>query len=427
MRPRHERFGLVLGAIGVGVASAVAGWTGVAIALAAWAGWGWWQEKRRRYEAETALARVEAHQRASRHDRAQQANDLTRLQTLLSDVPVAIVWVRSGMVQWANQTACTWLALRPARHLGQPVVWFLPDTTCWSEAVRAGANGVTKRVQIAQRTFTWRLCWFAHTDTPDSGLLWIEDATERERVVAMRRDFVANVSHELRTPLTVLIGAIETLAERDFPLEPAQRSELIAQCAREAKRMLRLVGDLLQLAELESGAPPAFDWLAVAALIDEAAELAWTLAPEGLTVAVSLPDSLASAQLNGDEAELATALRNLVSNAVRYTPAPGTVTIGVTVEGEALALWVDDTGIGIPEEHLPRLTERFYRVDRARSRASGGTGLGLAIVQQIAERHGARLVITSEVGKGSCFCLLFPPKRWRIPAGAQSGRNANQQ
>ncbi|BBD76366.1 ATP-binding protein [Hydrogenophilus thermoluteolus] len=427
MRPRHERFGLVLGAIGVGVASVVAGSTGAAIAVAAVAGWGWWQAQRRCHEVETALARAEAEQAASQRDRAQQANDLSQLLALLSDVPVAIVWVRAGMVQWANQTACTWLALRPARHLGQPVVWFLPDTTCWSEAVRAGANGVTKTVQIGQRTFEWRLYWFAHTDTPESGLLWIEDATERQRVAAMRRDFVANVSHELRTPLTVLIGGLETLAERDFPLEPAQRSELIAQCEREAKRMLRLVRDLLQLAELESGAPPAFEWISVAALIDEAAELAWTLAPEGLTVTVALPEPLATAQLHGDEAELATALRNLVSNAVRYTPAPGRVTIGATAQGDALVLWVEDTGIGIPEEHLPRLTERFYRVDRARSRASGGTGLGLAIVQHVAERHGARLAITSEVGKGSCFRLDFPRPRWRVTTVAHNERNENQQ
>jgi two-component system phosphate regulon sensor histidine kinase PhoR len=165
----------------------------------------------------------------------------------------------------------------------------------------------------------------------------------------------------------------------------------------------------------------------VAALIDEAAELAWTLAPEGLTVTVALPEPLATAQLHGDEAELATALRNLVSNAIRYTPAPGRVTIGVTAHRDALALWVEDTGIGIPKEHLPRLTERFYRVDRARSRASGGTGLGLAIVQHVAERHGARLAITSEVGKGSCFRLDFPRQRWRVTTVAHNERNENQQ
>lgn len=346
------------------------------------------------------------------------------MRAWLAQAPVALVEVGGGNVVWANATARAWLLLDPERHTGQPILWFLPYPSWWA-AVRQTPNGMTATWQRDGSTLVWRLRWLGSDATERAdGLLWIEDWTERQRVEAMRRDFVANVSHELRTPLTVLIGALETLAERDFPLDPTTRSELLAQCDRYARQMERLVGDLLQLAELEGGKPPAKQWVPVADLLEEAAAIAEALAPPDLAIEPVLPPELQEGALYADPDEIACSLRNLVSNAVRYTPPPGRVTIGVAEVAGGVELFVADTGIGIAPEHLPRLTERFYRVDRARSRASGGTGLGLAIVRHIADRHGAELVIASTVGQGSRFALRFPVKGWRT---AQSGWNENQQ
>ncbi len=388
------------------------GVTGLGWGLAAVAALGWLRSFRRQRlcDRSTAVGSV-----LSKSAPTKEQEQLDRWLRVLDAAPVALVEVRSGGVLWANTTARQWLTLDPQRHAGRPVLWFLPYPSWWEE-VRKSSDGMTAAWQRDGITIVWRLRWLGQSSgSGDDGVLWIEDWTERQRVEAMRRDFVANVSHELRTPLTVLIGALETLSERDFPLDPQLRSDLIAQCERQGQQMLRLVRDLLQLAELEGGARPIKGWVVIAELIDEAVEVGIALAPEGLNVATELPESLVSAELYADADEIASALRNLVTNAVRYTPPPGKVTIGATERDGRLILYVADTGIGIAEEHIPRLTERFYRVDRARSRASGGTGLGLAIVRHIADRHEALLSITSALGKGSRFALEFPARGWRQP------------
>jgi len=392
------------------------GVTGLGWGVAAVAALGWLSASRRQRLSDRSAAEGRTLSNLAPTNEQQQ---LDRWLRLLDAAPVALVEVQRGGVLWANATARQWLALDPQRHAGRPVLWFLPYPSWWEE-VRKSRDGMTGAWQRDGEPIVWRLRWLGQSSGSDvDGVLWIEDWTERQRVEAMRRDFVANVSHELRTPLTVLIGALETLSERDFPLDPQLRSDLIAQCERQGQQMLRLVRDLLQLAELEGGAPPAKGWVTVVELIDEACEVGAALAPEGLTVTAELPESLASAELYADATEIASALHNLVSNAVRYTPPPGEITIGATERDGRLVLFVADTGIGIAEEHIPRLTERFYRVDRARSRASGGTGLGLAIVRHIADRHEALLSITSALGKGSRFALEFREGTWRQRAGAR--------
>jgi two-component system phosphate regulon sensor histidine kinase PhoR len=254
-------------------------------------------------------------------------------------------------------------------------------------------------------------------------LLITRDVTESTRVEQMRRDFVANVSHEIRTPLTVVAGFVETLLEMDLPAD--ERRRCLEMVRRQTGTMQRLVEDLLTLATLEATTlPPATEPVAVEPLLQ--AVLADVRALSGGRHALVL-ETASNAGLRGSPTELDSAIRNLLTNAVRYTPDGGTITASWRViDGEGV-ISVRDTGIGIAAEHLPRLTERFYRVDRGRSRETGGTGLGLAIVKHVAQRHHARLEIVSRVGAGSTFLLRFPPSRVapaataRTPAPADPG------
>jgi two-component system phosphate regulon sensor histidine kinase PhoR len=228
----------------------------------------------------------------------------------------------------------------------------------------------------------------------------------------MRRDFIANVSHELKTPLTVVTGFVETL--QDLDLEPRQRGRYLGLMADQARNMRRLVDDLLALSALESEPNPLHDdEFAVVPLLLEVAAEARALSQGQHAIAVEVGEA---ATIVGHRDELASAFGNLVSNAVRYTPPSGTITLRWQVESDGSGRFaVTDTGIGIAPEHIPRLTERFYRVDRSRSRATGGTGLGLAIVKHVLLRHQADLEITSAPGQGSTFAVRLPARRVRPP------------
>ncbi|MGA9961939.1 MAG: phosphate regulon sensor histidine kinase PhoR [Azonexus sp.] len=240
----------------------------------------------------------------------------------------------------------------------------------------------------------------------DRRLMQIKDVTQFDRLDRMRRDFVANVSHELRTPLTVLAGYLETLQEIDVDRDERQR--YLGLMAEQSRRMQAIVQDLLTLSSIESAPPPANDIVDMASLIDKLRRDAEALSAGRHVIIV---DSDGHGDLRGSELELTSALGNLVSNAVRYTPAGGSVRISwkATLQGAEFA--VEDSGIGIDSMHIPRLTERFYRVDRGRSRDAGGTGLGLAIVKHSLNRHQAQLEITSTPGIGSRFAARFPAAR----------------
>lgn len=252
-------------------------------------------------------------------------------------------------------------------------------------------------------------------------LLLARDITALEQAEAMRRDFVANVSHEIRTPLTVLAGFVETL--QNLPLEEDERKRYLELMAQQAERMQHLVEDLLTLSRLEgSPLPSNNDWVSVAHLLQRCENEA-----RGLSVALTrkhakphvlnFPDEQSLRQagdLAGASAELHSAFSNLLANAMRYTPAGGLIEVRWELLADGAARFsVKDSGAGIDEKHVSRLTERFYRVDRSRSRDTGGTGLGLAIVKHVLQRHGARLSIRSELGQGSEFAVTFPPSRVR--------------
>ena len=259
-------------------------------------------------------------------------------------------------------------------------------------------------------------------------LMLSRDITQLEQADAMRRDFVANVSHEIRTPLTVLVGFVETL--QTLPLEEAERARYLGLMAQQARRMQHLVQDLLTLSRLEGSALPGLDhWTGVAQLLQrceqEARTLSAQITPAGVPAQqLVFPHAGQLARcgaLAGNPEELHSALSNLISNAVRYTPPGGSITVDWQPQPDGGARFVvRDSGPGIAPEHLPRLTERFYRIDRSRSRDSGGTGLGLAIVKHSLQRHGAQLHISSVLGQGSEFSALFPAGRLRAATGAAS-------
>jgi two-component system phosphate regulon sensor histidine kinase PhoR len=238
-------------------------------------------------------------------------------------------------------------------------------------------------------------------------LVLVRDVTREARLESMRKDFVANASHELRSPLTVLSGYLETLAN-ESGIDPSLRGPLL-EMRRQALRMTRIVQDLLELSRLESS-----DTVASAQPIDVPAlmaQLRQDVLARSVHPAQVQVHADSSTRLLGDEVQIHSAFANLVDNAAKYTSAEGSVQIRWWTDTQGGHFSVADTGIGIAPEHIPRLTERFYRVDAGRSRATGGSGLGLAIVKHVLQRHEAMLSIESEEGRGSRFTCHFPPER----------------
>ncbi|MEO0915825.1 MAG: ATP-binding protein [Pseudomonadota bacterium] len=245
-------------------------------------------------------------------------------------------------------------------------------------------------------------------------LISFEDRTHVEEAFQMRRDFVANVSHELRTPLTALMGFIETLggAARD---DPEARGRFLTIMEKEAGRMNRLVGDLLSLSRVEADErirpTKAVDLTAlVSSVLHSLSPMAVN---EGIRLQTNIPNG--ALMIPGDADQLSQVITNLVENAIKYSPSGSDVSVSINQESnhpvlrqDAVEMSVEDEGEGIDEIHIPRLTERFYRIDAHRSREMGGTGLGLAIVKHIVNRHRGRLRIQSELGKGSRFSVILP-------------------
>lgn len=249
---------------------------------------------------------------------------------------------------------------------------------------------------------------------PARSIVVTRDITQRERLDAMRRDFVANVSHELRTPLTVIKGFLEAFEDASGDLDPVRRNHLHLMME-QSERMHRLIEDLLMLSRLESESPNQEDVVDIAQVVGEVADEARTLSAGRHRISVHVVPT----SVRGSRDELRSAFGNLVSNAVRYTPEGGSIDLDWRIEAGGGRFRVVDSGIGIGPEHMPRLTERFYRVEKSRSRETGGTGLGLAIVKHVLARHEGRIDIASELGKGSTFTAWLPRSRFAgFPQGA---------
>jgi two-component system phosphate regulon sensor histidine kinase PhoR len=248
----------------------------------------------------------------------------------------------------------------------------------------------------------------------DQKLLLLRDVTERIRLGKIRRDFVANASHELRSPLTVINGYLDAIADDESI--PNSWKNPVAQMRAQAARMRQMLGELLELSRLESAGPSKSDEsVDVQELIENSIQAFGGHA----YVANIVVDATSTAKLRGNRAEIETVIVNLLSNALRYTPTDGEITVSWRSGSEGADLTVADTGEGIDPEHIPRLTERFFRIDKGRSREDGGVGLGLAIVKHVLARHEAELTVTSELGVGSEFRCHFPAKRLVVPDPAQ--------
>jgi len=316
-------------------------------------------------------------------------------------LPDAVVVVdrNSQRIQWFNEAAGTLLGLRHPGDLGAPVVERLQPMPLahWlsggrnAEPMLDMPSPVDDRLRLNLRLIPY---------SDDHWLLVARDVSKLLQLEQVRRDFVANVSHELRTPLTVVHGYLDMLDPEDFP----DSGPMIAEMRKQSQRMTQLVEDLLTLSRLESQEHANEESIAMAPMLATLRREAEAHSQGRHRIEVH---DEADCDLVGSNKELHSAFSNLVTNAVRYTAAGGTIRIRFAREGDGAVLSVRDSGYGIPAHHLPRITERFYRVSSSRSRESGGTGLGLSIVKHVLGLHQARLEIESEVGKGSTFSCHF--------------------
>jgi two-component system phosphate regulon sensor histidine kinase PhoR len=357
--------------------------------------------------------------RALARGQARVQESAARLEALLAALdalPVGIVLLDGeGRIVFCNAAAASHFGLDRARDLNQHVVHLVRDPAfiAWYEqpagaplelAGHADAPGHPVRLVVQRQPYG-----------KDRLLLLSTDVTAQRQTEAMRRDFVANVSHEIRTPLTVLAGFVETLQNLDLAAD--ERAHYLSLMAQQAARMQALVADLLTLSRLEGSPPPGLSVRAdlqelTAQCAAEARALSARLHGAGAQrIDVDAPDF----DLAGAASELRSAMGNLLTNAVRYSGAQGRITARWSRDADGGARFeVADNGPGIAPEHLPRLTERFYRIDRSRARnpdGEGGTGLGLSIARHVAERHGGALQIISAPGQGSRFALLLPQAR----------------
>lgn len=361
---------------------------------------------------EDIFADIYQHQRRLNRNQAQISSALDRFRHAASALPDGVVLLNSeDKIEWCNPPAETQLGLLLSKDTGQPITYlvrhadfiaYLQDHD-YSEPIKLKSwrnPDITLEIQLV----------------PFGGkqkLLICRDITKMEKLDTMRRDFIANVSHELRTPLTVVGGFLETLMDMEGAIPETTRN-YFTMMHDQTSRMRRLIEDLLALSQLESGVTvPQDNEIDMTSLLNILTHEAQSLSHGKHTITL---DAVTDVNISGAVEELHSALGNLVSNAVRYTPEGGHIQLGWKLRGKDAVFSVQDDGIGIEQKHIDRLTERFYRVDRSRSRGTGGTGLGLSIVKHILGRHQAKLEIESALGKGSTFRVVFPESRIRLKA-----------
>jgi two-component system phosphate regulon sensor histidine kinase PhoR len=355
--------------------------------------------------------RLQKLQRRQKASRSELTSALEQFEHAAQAVPDAMIILNgSEQIEWCNPASRKYMGLDCERDRGQFIRYLMRQAHFleFLDAEDFSRPLVCKSPVNREVSLALQLVPFGD----GKKLLVARDITELERVDAMRRDFIANVSHELRTPLTVVGGFVETLADSPVALPVSESRRYYELMLDHTRRMQHLLDDLLTLSRLESEEH---------ALKEEdvnVTDMARALEAEAESLSrgrhrVHL-ELASDAGLRGNLQEIRSALGNLVSNAVRYTPEGGSVTLAWALRNGDGVFSVADTGEGIAAEHIPRLTERFYRVDRSRSRETGGTGLGLAIVKHVLTRHGSRLDVQSVPGKGSTFSAIFPAERVRL-------------
>ena len=357
---------------------------------------------------EDVFARLNKMVREHRKERTKRASALRDLELATSALPEGVVSLdKTDHIEWFNPLAEQHLGLDSSRDIGQQITYLVRQP----EFVEylAEKKFVEPLLLRGTRQDDFVLSCKLVSYSGNKKLLVTRDVTRFEQVETMRRDFVANVSHELLTPLTVVNGFVETM--QDMPtLENDMARRALPMMGEQTMRMTHLVGDLLTLSKLEDRLNVLKEEvLDVPALLPGCYQIGLALSAGQHKLKLEL---LSDSKLLGCAEELRSAFGNLISNAIRYTTHGGEIVLRWQVQEDGQPVFsVQDSGIGIAPQHIPRLTERFYRVDSSRSRATGGTGLGLAIVKHIASRHQAHLEISSEEGKGSTFSIVFPAKR----------------
>lgn len=363
------------------------------------------------------FANLSRHARHALEQREALARSLARFREASQAMPDGVIYLsQHRTIEWMNTAAEHYFGLDSVRDQGRAVTTlirepdfvrylsgFEPDTPAEPLILRSQRqDGLSLSIQIVP---------FGD----DLEMVLARDITQMERLDMMRRDFVANVSHELKTPLTVVGGFIETLIDAGEDISLEERRHYLDISLEQAVRMQHLIEDLLTLSSLQASSEPAGqDPVDVQPLLRSILHETEVLSDGRHQISL---ESGAPATLLGNQKELHSAFSNLASNAVRYTPDGGTIRLIWQVREDGSGEFsVEDTGIGVSAEHIGRLTERFYRVDRGRSRETGGTGLGLAIVKHVLTRHQAQLDIHSSPGKGSRFTARFPSRRLSLPA-----------
>jgi two-component system, OmpR family, phosphate regulon sensor histidine kinase PhoR len=343
------------------------------------------------------------------HNQTKQelAAELHHIEQATSALPEGVAILNAAnRIEWCNPLAQQLFDLDPEQDIMQDITYLVrqPEFVAYLHESNFNVPLIMRPARHADMVLSIKLIPYGD----EKRLLIIRDITQFERVEAMRRDFVANVSHEMRTPLTVVSGFLENL--QDMPdLNNDSSRRALHLMAEQTRRMDNLVADLLTLSRLENEQSPLHEEpVDIKALLNEVYQNGKLLSGERHMLQM---DMASTASLLGNRDELQSAFGNLLSNAIRYTPQGGTIRLRWFERDGQPVFSVQDSGIGIAAQHIPRLTERFYRVDRSRSRETGGTGLGLAIVKHIAIRHQAKLEVASEEGKGSTFALVFPGKR----------------
>jgi two-component system, OmpR family, phosphate regulon sensor histidine kinase PhoR len=318
----------------------------------------------------------------------------------------AVLLGSSNQIIWFNRNAAAWLGLRRKLDFGIRIENLVRDPQ-FIECLKDRGNRAAIIIHKPEQGGRWLELHLVTASASEQKLIIVRDVTREVRIESIRRDFVANASHEMRSPLTVVSGYLDALAEE--PALAAEWREPVMEMRRQAERMNGIINDLLELSKLEAGsAAPRDQEVDVAGML---AQLRRGLASQEPATHVINLQVESTLRLLGSETELHSVFSNLVTNAIKYTPAGGEITLRWWVDSAGGHFSVRDTGIGIAAEHIPRLTERFYRVDPGRSRQMGGSGLGLAIVKHALQRHGASLAIESVEGRGSLFTCHFPPDR----------------
>jgi two-component system phosphate regulon sensor histidine kinase PhoR len=354
-------------------------------------------------------------QKQERRASAYLENIVNKAQESSAALEMAVIMIdRQNNLDWWNQASESLLGLRYPQDRRQPVTNLIRDPrfseyfsgNAYDEPLKLNAPGDSGRV------LEFQIALFGENER----LMIARDITQLHRLELMRTDFVGNVSHELGTPITVIKGYLEAIMDNMQDLDDKWQKP-IRQMHQQSSRMENIVKDLLLLSSLETKTRPRpQDSFSLLQLLSEIRnDTQQIFAKKSHDFRLDCDEKL---QFLGERGELYSAISNLVTNAAKYTPAEGTIMVSAQYSEVGLEIVIRDNGIGIEPQHLPRLTERFYRVDVSRSSETGGTGLGLAIVKHIVGRHDGELNIDSEVGKGSRFVCHFPPSRVRLEAPA---------